>query len=144
MRVALFIFVLLFAIGTKPAIAEAGDLDPSTGLNLLKSCQKLVQQVPPREILWRDDKGYGAGYCVGYIAGNLDMAHRADEVSGSDFCAPSATKPAGQPFEIARVLVKYLEKLEKHPERLLESGSGFLLFYAALREAFPCSEPTGK
>ena len=99
------------------------------GNDLLKQCQAMVGFVDSEG---KKGSSYGAGYCMGVIAGVVGLRSVTNPTFPSEYqtCLPTPSPPT---IQAARIAVKFLRD---NPEKLnLDDG---VLMLMALQRAFPC------
>lgn len=98
-----------------------------TGNELLKDCSTAVKLLAGDNVT----TGFGAGYCMGVIAGASDALIVAWQKDGGKryFCRPENANNA----QLVRVVTKYLKD---NPDKL--HLSDIALIFLALEKAFPC------
>jgi hypothetical protein len=121
---------LFFVTLSLPAFGE------TTGNDVLNSCQTAIRYVDNNGEFTSEH--FDSGWCVGWIAGALQLTKLHNEWTGLtkqkptlvQFCVPDPGIPV---IQAARVVVKYMKA---HPEQLHEDGMGLTI--APLRDSFPC------
>jgi Rap1a immunity proteins len=99
-----------------------------SGGELLAECENLVHSAEAPDV---PIDYYGAGLCVGYITGIVEMSGILGRRSPALFCLPAEDTP----LLGIRVLVQYLRA---RPEKL--DTDGIALVLEAFQAAFPCQE----
>lgn len=108
------------------------------GNDLLSKCRPFFDDFEGHpDTTTTPNQNFDSGYCVGYVAGVLDLEATWDSVEEKSskirhFCVPGDGIPGGQ---VLRILKKWLDK---NPEKLHWRADSII--HAALLEAFPCKE----
>lgn len=156
--------IILFTCAVTPAYAQQKGDFPTDGNGLLDYCSVMVDAADsPASFSSLSGNGFTEqmtkfGWCAGYLQATQDALITTEvklaiiAMTGVTLSGPDKAKeyaldslrvaciPEKAPIlQLARVLVKWLRE---HPERLHELKS--ILTTAALKDAFPCQQPTPK